>query len=130
MIEVDWFLADLKGLESVRHDVDENLLPPFSALTTDEERERKAEFRNPGTHMLLLILGVLNHCQNTEGKTQLLASVIQCPTGPAEPAMLGMPTLLFSRLLSLRSRSYRDRHIQIRTLMGLRCNLLRYLQVA
>jgi hypothetical protein len=27
----------------------EDLLPPFSALTTDEEREKKAESRNPGT---------------------------------------------------------------------------------
>jgi hypothetical protein len=28
----------------------EDLLPPFSALTTDEERERKAELKNPGTY--------------------------------------------------------------------------------
>lgn len=28
----------------------EDLLPPFSALTTDEERERKAELQDPGTY--------------------------------------------------------------------------------
>lgn len=28
----------------------EDLLPPFSVLTTDEERERKAELQNPGTY--------------------------------------------------------------------------------
>jgi hypothetical protein len=28
----------------------EDLLPPFSALTTDEERERKAELQHPGTY--------------------------------------------------------------------------------
>ena len=28
----------------------EDILPPFSALTTDEERERKAELKNPGTY--------------------------------------------------------------------------------
>lgn len=28
----------------------EDLLPPFSALTTDEDRERKAELQNPGTY--------------------------------------------------------------------------------
>lgn len=50
MIDVNWFLADAKGLERVRNDVDEDLLPPFSALTTDEEREKKAEFKEPGTY--------------------------------------------------------------------------------
>ena len=31
----------------------EDLLPPFSILTNDEDRERKAEFRNPGSYYLV-----------------------------------------------------------------------------
>ena len=31
----------------------EDLLPPFSALTTDEDRERKAELQNPGTYHVI-----------------------------------------------------------------------------
>lgn len=31
----------------------EDLLPPFSALTNDEDREKKAEFRNPGSYHLV-----------------------------------------------------------------------------
>jgi hypothetical protein len=35
----------------------EDLLPPFSALTTDEERERKAELQNPGTYHVVANIG-------------------------------------------------------------------------
>ncbi len=31
----------------------EDLLPPFSALTNDEDREKKAEYRKPGTYHLV-----------------------------------------------------------------------------
>ena len=31
----------------------EDLLPPFAALTTDEDRERKAELQNPGTYHVI-----------------------------------------------------------------------------
>ncbi len=32
----------------------EDLLPPFSGLTNDEDREKKAEFRSPGTYLLVV----------------------------------------------------------------------------
>jgi len=32
----------------------EDSLPPFAALTTDEEREKKAELRNPGTYHVVV----------------------------------------------------------------------------
>lgn len=35
----------------------EDLLPPFAALTTDEERERKAELQNPGTYHVVANIG-------------------------------------------------------------------------
>jgi hypothetical protein len=35
----------------------EDTLPPFSTLTTDEERERKAETRGPGQYFVLANLG-------------------------------------------------------------------------
>ena len=32
----------------------DDLLPPFSTLTNDEDREKKAEFRNPGSYYLVV----------------------------------------------------------------------------
>lgn len=35
-------------------DADEDHLPPFSSLTNDEDREKKAEFRAPGTYNIIV----------------------------------------------------------------------------
>ena len=35
-------------------DADDDFLPPFSSLTNDEDREKKAEFRAPGTYNIIV----------------------------------------------------------------------------
>lgn len=45
-------LSVAEGLPS--QDADEDHLPPFSSLTNDEDREKKAEFRAPGTYNIIV----------------------------------------------------------------------------
>jgi hypothetical protein len=45
--------ADTSDSSSFQNRTVEDLLPPFSALRTDEDRERKAELQNPGTYHVI-----------------------------------------------------------------------------
>jgi hypothetical protein len=49
--------ASVPQLEQSQDRSVEDILPPFSALTTDEERERKAELTNPGTYHVVANVG-------------------------------------------------------------------------
>jgi hypothetical protein len=46
-------IADTSESSPSRNRSVEDLLPPFAALTTDEDRERKAELKDPGTYHVI-----------------------------------------------------------------------------
>lgn len=49
---VDEYAANVPDKESKAR-TSEDTLPPFSTLTTDDEREKKAESRDPGTFVVV-----------------------------------------------------------------------------
>ena len=49
-----WTASARRLLKRRRLNNQDDLLPPFSGLTNDEDREKKAEFRRPGTFLLVV----------------------------------------------------------------------------
>ena len=63
------------------HDLEDDFLPPFSVLTNDEDREKKAEYRAPGTYNIIVNPSSFTELEEYRESADEAASVNPVPEG-------------------------------------------------